>query len=312
LPAFFACAILTDNLNRKTCQKFSPGQKFERLVNVVAKLQTKDGCPWDREQTHATLKPYMVEEVYEAMEAIDEKDYSRLAEELGDMLLHICMHAEMGRRAKKFTIEQVIDSIADKMIRRHPHVFAKKETKDVAAVWKKWEEIKAEEKAAGRPRQAVARGGAGRKEKAKITGMLETIPKNLPALYRAERVQKRAARVGFDWDQVAGAWDKVYEELEEVHELIGLKTNDQRRQIGRKPRPGGCRRVAARVERIKEEIGDLIFSVVNVARKLDINPEEALQEATAKFIRRFHPIEAALKKRQLTLPEMDAIWERQK
>jgi tetrapyrrole methylase family protein/MazG family protein len=281
------------------------GPKFKRLVNVVAKLQAPGGCPWDREQTHASLKPYMVEEVYEAMEAIDEKDYPRLAEELGDMLLHICMHAEMARREKKFTIGQVIDTIADKMIRRHPHVFppvglkGKPRAQDVAAVWKKWEEIKQEEKTEAKVREKVRQRG-----KVKTKGMLETVPKNLPALYRAERVQKRASRVGFDWGEVAGAWDKVYEELNEVHAILKSQI------LNPKSKRGAIKN--SMVERLKEEIGDLLFAIVNVARKLDISPEEALQDATAKFIRRFAPIEAALKRRKLTLKEMDAIWEKQK
>ena len=263
--------------------KFSTGKKFEELVNVVAKLRAKDGCPWDRKQTHATLKPYMVEEVYEAMEAIDENDHERLADELGDMLLHICMHAEMGRRFKEFTVDEVIELITTKMIRRHPHVFGKKAAKKVSTVWKRWEQIKEQEKS------RAAKEGRGKKK-----GMLETVPASLPALYRADRIQRRAARVGFDWDRIAGAWEKVNEELNEVHEVLGKKVSPRRQA------------------RLKEEIGDLLFAIVNVARKLDINAEEALQITIAKFIQRFGPIETALKKNKLTLKEMDKIWEAQK
>jgi tetrapyrrole methylase family protein/MazG family protein len=259
---------------------------------VVSILQGKNGCPWDREQTHATLKPYMVEEVYEAMEAIDEKDYRRLAEELGDMLLHICMHAEMGRREKKFTIAEVIESITAKMVRRHPHVFGTTKAKNIPEVWLRWEKIKDQEKA---------------KKGEKHQGMLEGVPKTLPALHRAERVQRRAARVGFDWDKVAGAWKKVCEELGEVHAAIKIQPKNL---AVRRDQPKGKPQSAA--QKLQEEIGDLLFAVVNVARKLEINSEEALQEATAKFIRRFGPIEQALKKKRLTLKEMDQIWEKQK
>jgi len=254
----------------------STGKKFEQLVGIVEKLRSPKGCPWDREQTHETLKPYMVEEVYEALEAIDEGDDRQLSEELGDMLLHIVMHANMS---EKFDIKDVISSITAKMIARHPHVFGKKKAKSVAEVWKRWEEAKKKE---------IVRKGE------KNRGVLSSIPQSLPALYRADKVQRRAARVGFDWDSVAGAWEKVHEEEEEIYSLI---------------RKGG------KGKRLKEEIGDLIFAVVNVARKMNIDAEEALQTSTSKFIGRFRKIEAHArrKKKKLTsmsLKEMDEIWNR--
>jgi MazG family protein len=255
---------------------------FREFVEIVRKLRRE--CPWDREQTFATLKPYLVEEVYEAIEAIDKKDFPQLAEELGDMLLHVVMLSVFAEQAKKFTVDDVIGSIAAKMVRRHPHVFGKAEAKDKAKVWKNWEKIKRQEK--------------GDKEHGtRSKGMLESIPRSLPALYRADKVQRRAARVGFDWDQVAGAWDKVNEELNEVHELIGKKEVIRKRSTER---------------RIKEEIGDLLFAIVNVARKLELDPEETLQEANNKFIRRFGQIEKALQKKKLTLKQMDALWDKAK
>ncbi|MFA6431776.1 MAG: nucleoside triphosphate pyrophosphohydrolase [Candidatus Margulisiibacteriota bacterium] len=253
------------------------GQKFEEFVKIVKRLRKE--CPWDREQTFETLKPYLVEEVYEAMQAIDDKDDKRLAEELGDMLLHVVMLAVFGEQKKSFDIGDVIDSISAKMVRRHPHVFGKGKAKDKEQVWRKWEEIKREEK--GRERN--------RRDK---KGMLETIPKSLPALYRAEKVQKRAARVGFDWDKVAGAWSKVHEELDEVHELIGPKAH--------RPDP----------KRIKEEIGDLLFSIVNVTRKLGLDAEETLQEANVKFMRRFSQIEKKLMGKKMTIEQMDLLWKK--
>jgi len=254
------------------------GQKFERFIEVVKVLRRR--CPWDRIQTFESLKPYLVEEVYEAIQAINDKKYKKLAGELGDMLLHIVMLSVFAEEKKLFKAEDVIDSISAKMIRRHPHVFAGKKAKTKEKVWYRWEQIK----------QAEAKE-RGEKHK----GILETIPYALPALYRADKVQKRAARVGFDWDKVAGAWDKVHEELEEVHELLGTESRKLKVE-----------------SRIKEEIGDLLFAIVNVARKLEIDAEDALQLANTKFIRRFSKIEKKLQKKKLSLPEMDAIWEKVK
>lgn len=250
-------------------------KEFDRLVSVVSRLR-KD-CPWDREQTHATLKPYMVEEIYEALEAIDDQDYQRLCEELGDQLLHILMHAEMARQEKRFTVKDVINTITAKMIRRHPHVFGKEKNKQISAIWERWEEIKKAEK--------------GEKHQ----GLLSSVPRALPALYRADKVQKRASRVGFDWNEVAGAWKKVREELNEIDSLLKSK-------------------VAGQKLKLKEELGDLFFSIVNVARKTGIDAEEALQASTAKFMRRFGQMEEQAKKKKvklkdLTLKQMDKMWE---
>ncbi len=254
------------------------GDKFDKFVKIVQELRKK--CPWDREQTIESLKPYLVEEVYEAIQAIDDKAYKKLAEELGDMLLHIVMLSVFAAEKKYFKVQDVIDSISAKMIRRHPHVFGTKTAKSKEEVWAKWEKIK----------QAEAKA-KGQRHK----GMLESIPKHLPALYRADKVQKRAARVGFDWDHVAGAWSKVHEELEEVHQILNAKHKPRNKE-----------------HRIKEEIGDLLFAIVNVARKLNIDAEETLQQANVKFMRRFSHIEKALRKKNLSLAEMDAIWQKVK
>jgi MazG family protein len=250
------------------------GQKLEKLVKIVERLRRE--CPWDREQTVESLKPYLVEEVYEALEAIDSQNYPQLAEELGDMLLHIVMLSVFSAEKKKFKIDQVIELISSKMVRRHPHVFGQTKAKDKNEVWKKWEKIKRQEKKS-----------QGKKDQ----GMLDSIPRSLPALYRAEKIQRRAARVGFDWDQVAGAWDKVHEELDEVHQLL---KNREEHKIDK--------------VKVKEELGDLLFSIVNVTRKLEIDAEEVLQGANNKFIKRFSFIEQALRKKELTIEEMDRLW----
>jgi tetrapyrrole methylase family protein/MazG family protein len=258
--------------------KNEAGKKFEDFIGIVKKLRRE--CPWDREQTMETLKPYLVEEVYEAIEAINDKDYKRLTEELGDMLLHVVMLSVFAAETGKFNIEDVVDSISGKMVRRHPHVFARGKARTKEDVWMKWEKIK---------------GRETREEGRKHKGILESVPQSLPALYRADKVQRRAARVGFDWDRVAGAWDKVHEELEEVHEL--LKAESRKRKAE---------------SRIKEEIGDLLFAIVNVARKLNIDAEEALQQGNNKFMRRFSKIEEKLQKKKMTLRQMDALWDKVK
>ena len=238
-------------------------------MKIVRTLREK--CPWDRVQTFESLKPYLVEEIYEAIQAIDDKNFKKLSEELGDMLLHVVMLANMGREKSRFSVEDVIDSIKRKMIKRHPHVFGKIKAKTAEEVVGRWERIK-----------------KARRHK----GILESIPQSLPALYRADKVQKRAARFGFDWDRVAGAWEKVHEELDEIHELLKVETRKSK--------------VVSR--RIKEEIGDLLFAVVNVARKLNLDAEEALQQANTKFMRRFGKIEKKLQKKKMTLAQMDALW----
>lgn len=255
------------------------GQKFEKFIEIVKKLRQE--CPWDREQTIESLKPYLVEEVYEALQAIDDKDYKKLSGEVGDMLLHVVMLSVFAAETRKFDIDKVIDQIASKMVRRHPHVFGGKKAKNKGEVWRRWEIIKRNEL---------------KKKAEEEKGMLTGVPRSLPALYRADKIQRRAARVGFDWDQVAGAWEKVYEELGEIHAVL---TGDGRRS-----------KVAGR--RIKEEIGDLLFAVTNVARKLGLDAEEALQGANNKFIRRFSKIEKALQKKKLSIRQMDALWERAK
>ncbi len=259
-------------------------KEFDQLAKITQKLRGKNGCPWDKVQTHKSLKPFVIEEAYETNEAIDKKNAQLLKGELGDLLLQVMLHAQIAKENKEFTIKDVINSISEKMIRRHPHVFKNKQSLAMARlhkidskinnVWQNWEEIKKTEKDSGK-------------------SILDSIPKALPALYKAEKSQKKAARVGFDWDSVAGAWDKVHEELEEINELLRKKKKNKMR--------------------LDEEIGDLLFSVVNVARKLDIDAEESLQNATKKFSRRFRFIEDQAKKmkkqlKDMSLAQMDTIW----
>lgn len=251
------------------------GELFEELVAIVAELRGVNGCPWDREQTRKTLKPLMLEELYEAFDAIDREDEGALREELGDMLLHIVFHAQIGKEKDSFTIVDVLTYIIAKMRKRHPHVFGEAEVQDVDEVLLNWEKIKEKE----------------RREE----GMLASLPRSLPALLRAFSMQARVARVGFDWKSVEEVEKKVEEEWQEFKEAW---------------RTGN-------VERIEEEWGDLVFALVNLARHLEIQPEEALRRTCDRFAKRFSFIEESLKAegRDITgvsLEEMDTLWERAK
>lgn len=252
-------------------------REIDQLKRVVDRLRGKKGCPWDKKQTHKTLKPYLIEEAYEALDAIDGKDADKLKDELGDLLLQIMLHSAIAEEKKLFGIKEVALSIKNKMIRRHPHVFGGKKVAGIREIWSNWEEIK--------------------KGEAVYRSILDSIPKALPALYRAEKSQKKASRVGFDWDSVSGAWDKVEEELGEIKELLSAKKQDKKR--------------------LEEEIGDLLFAVVNVARKTNISAENALHGAVKKFSKRFLHIEvvAAKKNRelaQMNLEELNVAWEKAK
>ncbi len=250
---------------------------FEELVAVMKRLRAPEGCPWDREQTHDSLKPYMLEEAYEALEAIDLRDDDELCKELGDVLLQVVFHAQIADEEQRFSIDDVAGSIVEKLVRRHPHVFGDVQVKDAKNVLENWEEIKKQE-----------RRDAGQQQPSHLDG----IPKSLPALMRAQRVQSRAARQGFDWPNAEGALDKVEEEFAELRQA----QSDQS------------------TEAIEDEFGDLLFSVVNTARFLQINPEDALRRSVDKFERRFRAIESELNKsnrsmRDTALSELDELWD---
>ena len=264
---------------------------FEALMQLMAKLRAPDGCPWDRKQTHESLKPYLVEEAYEVLEAIDHGDPGRLREELGDLLLQIVFHAQIAGEHERFSMEDVMHSLSEKLIRRHPHVFGGPEQKGQAKtaddVKITWEQIKRDE-----------RERSGRGESA-----LDGVPKTLPALLRAFQVQARAARVGFDWSELRPVLQKLEEELHELQEVL------EARDTGDAAAPSK--------DALQAELGDVLFTVVNLARHLTINPEEALRGTVNRFIDRFHYVEsrAAADGRRLedmSLGQMDALWEEAK
>lgn len=247
---------------------------FSDLVTIMDKLRSENGCPWDRKQTHMSLKPYLIEEAYEVLEAIDTEDFYLLEEELGDLLLQVVFHAQIANENGFFSIQDVMVQICEKLIRRHPHVFADVAVDTADEVLVNWEAIKREEK-----------------EETTHYASMGRIPKEMPALMRSYKVQGKAADVGFDWDDVTGALDKVSEEWAELMEIIDSGQRDL----------------------IEEEIGDLIFAVVNVARFMKIRPELALQKTIDKFLRRFQYIEETLagkgkKMENSTLEEMDFYW----
>ena len=252
---------------------------FADLVEVMARLRAADGCPWDREQTHATLKPYLLEEAYEVLEAIDRQDDEELCKELGDVLLQVVFHAQVAREEDRFSIDEVCRAIVGKLVRRHPHVFGDVQVDSAREVVANWERIKQDE----------------RQDQATPASVLDGVPKHLPALLRAQRIQTRAARVGFDWDHIAGPLDKVEEEFAEMRKVW---------QAGD----------AAQTE---EEFGDLLFALVNTGRFLELCPEDALRRAVIKFERRFRAVETLFREQgkdleEASLEEMDRVWDQVK
>ncbi len=265
--------------------KKKPECNLAKLVEVMAGLRGENGCPWDREQTQESLKPYVIEEAFEVLEAVESGQPDKLCEELGDLLLQVVFHAEIAAESGKFDIDDVIEGIVAKLIRRHPHVFGADKVNDVAGVLDNWERIKRDEKPGERP------------------SALDGVPKDLPALMKAEKIQGKAARVGFDWGNLAGPLAKVHEEFGEFDELLNPEAL---------PEAG-----SPAWDRLEDEFGDILFALVNVGRFLKINPELALRRTIAKFEGRFRYIETtatANGKRlpDMTLAEMDRLWEEAK
>ena len=266
---------------------------FRRLVRIMQRLQEPGGCPWDLEQTHESLKPYMIEEAYEALDAIDAGDRESLKEELGDVLLQVIFHSVLSARNGGFTIDQVCEGTSTKMVRRHPHVFGETEAATVADVLKQWETLKKQERADKKNENAAgtAFDDSQKSPNGKGEGLLAHVPRNLPALLRAQRLQEKAARVGFDWPDALPVLDKIEEEIGELRNAINSGTEAQKR----------------------EEFGDLMFALVNMARFLGIDAEDSTREADNKFQRRFEYMEKRSKEigrpvDSMTLEEMDVLW----
>ena len=264
-----------------SAEALDAGRLFARFVELIARLRAPGGCPWDREQTHDSVKPMTIEEAYEVAHAIDEKDDAELAGELGDLLLQVVFHANIAQERGAFALREVIERVADKMVRRHPHVFGEDEASTSGDVLRNWEAIKAAE-----------REQKGKQDES----MLDSVHKGLPAVMEAFQLTTKVSRVGFDWKEAGGALAKLDEETAELREAIGTEAGH---------------------DRIAEEVGDLLFVAVNVARLTGVDPESALKAANRKFRRRFRHIEARLaeggsKPADSTLEEMDGYWDEAK
>jgi len=258
-----------------TDEKEQISKKFLTLVEIMERLRGKNGCPWDIEQDHKSLMPYLIEEAYEVLESIEENNPVKMCEELGDLMLQIVFHAQIAKEAGEFSMTGVLDSINEKLVRRHPHIFSDVTVETPEQVKKNWEEIKLKEK-----------GGARRKS------LMSGIPKAMPSMLYARRLQERAAGVGFDWPAIDGVFDKLHEEILELKEVAHTKDR----------------------EKITDEMGDLLFGLVNIARWLDVNPEEALRRTSAKFVKRFafieeHARRAGIDISGMSLDEMENIWQ---
>ena len=267
--------------------------RLGELLRIMARLRAADGCPWDREQTFATIAPYTIEEAYEVADAIERRDMPHLKDELGDLLFQVVFHAQIASEEKQFDFEDVAGAICDKLVRRHPHVFGTSGPMTQAEQSAAWEEIKAAERSA-----AKAGNGADR-----LPSHLDGVPQALPALMRAFKISKRAARVGFDFEHVGQTADKVAEELAEVREAA--QHSELANTSGARPAPS---------PEIVEEIGDLLFAAANLARKLDVDAETALRAANAKFERRFQGMESLAAKRglvfaDLNLDAQEGLWQ---
>ena len=249
----------------------SGADHFGQLCEIVAKLRAPGGCPWDREQTHDSLLPALIEEAYEIVGALRAKDDANFREELGDLLLHIVMHAEIAREGGRFNIDNVLTEVTKKLIRRHPHVFGKSDARDSGAVLKQWEAIKRTEKT-GKPARNASYRDAGEH-------YLDGLPAALPALMRAQKVQSKVARVNFDWAEVRDVIAKVEEELGELKEAVASQAQSARRTAGR------IRVATATEQAIEDEIGDLLFAVVNLARKCKLDAENTVQAGYGQVCR---------------------------
>ena len=289
------------------------GEKFERAVSIMARLRAPGGCPWDREQTFDTIKPYTLEETYEVLEAIDARDWDELTGELGDLLLQVLFYAEMAAEEKRFTIADVLDRLSNKLIDRHPHVFGDVKADTAGEVLRNWQALKAEEKKK-RQQEIGPDPRHGHPD-----SVLHGVSSAMPALMEAYKISSRVAHVGFDWPNIEGLFDKLNEETDEL-----------RHNLKEYPEPGPQPQLASALAsarggkvpeelhaRLEDEVGDLLFVLVNIARYLSLDPESALRKTNRKFRRRFEYLEGKLREQErkpadASLEEMEALWQESK
>jgi MazG family protein len=287
------------------------GERFERAVSIMARLRGPGGCPWDREQNFDSIKPYTLEETYEVLEAIDNRDWEELQGELGDLLLQVLFYSQMAKEEGRFAIENVLDRLSDKLVRRHPHVFGDVTAETSADVLRNWEALKAEEK-----KKRLEAGGGKAASAANPESVLAGVSSALPALLEAHKLSSRAAHVGFDWPDIEGLFSKLEEETAELkQELNNLAAPVQ---PGRGVPGSGRQKVAERLHgRLEEELGDMFFVLVNIARYLSLDPESALKKTNRKFKRRFQWMEEQLRvsgrtPHEATMEELESLWQKAK
>jgi MazG family protein len=296
--------------------KKKTGEKFERAVEIMARLRGPGGCPWDREQTFDSIKPFTLEETYEVLEAIDNRDWDELTGELGDLLLQVLFYSEMAQEEKHFSIDDVLDRLSNKLIGRHPHVFGDVKAETSSEVLRNWEALKAEEK----QQRLEAGGGKSSKPGSDADSVLANVSSGVPAMLEATKLSARAAHVGFDWPTLRGIFEKMQEETRELEEHINTLPGGLDRAKGKHGVAGSRVEEAippAQLKDIEGEIGDLMFTLVNLARYLAVDPESALKKTNRKFRRRFQYVESRLKERggkleNASLDEMESLWEEAK
>jgi MazG family protein len=292
------------------------GERFERAVGIMKRLRAPGGCPWDREQTFDSIKPYTLEETYEVLEAIDHRDWPELAGELGDLLLQVLFYAEMAEEQASFSIDDVLERLADKLVRRHPHVFGDAKADTAAEVKRNWEALKVEER---KQRQKGAASGEGATAAGTMhKSVLAGVSAAMPALLEAYKLSSRAAGVGFDWPNVEGLFEKLHEETGELREHLrdfpAPGPRPQGRGVAGSGRAGIPEELRARLE---EEVGDLFFVMVNLARYLSVDPEAALRKSNRKFRRRFQRMEERLyttgrSPEEASMEALESLWQQAK
>jgi MazG family protein len=290
------------------------GKRFERAVAIMARLRGPGGCPWDREQTFDTIKPYTLEETYEVLEAIDNRDWDELPGELGDLLLQILFYSEMAQEQGTFSIDDVLDRLSTKLIDRHPHVFGDVEAATASEVVRNWEAIKAEEK----KKRLAAGGGKSAKDSSDTASILAGVSSAMPALLEAHKLSSKAAHAGFDWPNVEGLFDKLREETDELREELKEFPEPGPRPNLRGVAGSGQQQIPDELRvRLEDEVGDLFFVLVNIARYLSLDPESALKKTNRKFKRRFQWIENRLREsgrapEQANIDELEGLWQQAK
>ena len=290
------------------------GERFERAVAIMDRLRAPGGCPWDREQTFDSIKPFTLEETYEVLEAIDNRDWDELGGELGDLLLQVLFYSQMSKEQGTFSIDDVLDRLSTKLVHRHPHVFGDVQADTSSEVIRNWEAIKAEEK----KKRLAAGGGKIAKESEPPQSILAGVSPAMPSLLEAHKLSSRAAHVGFDWPTVDGLFDKLHEETEELREQLKEFPAPGPRPQARGIAGSGKQQISDALRaRMEEEVGDLFFVLVNIARYLSLDPESALKKTNRKFKRRFQWMEQQLRvssrtPEQATMEELESLWQQAK